>query len=761
MKKTASMPARTEVTPELSRELTFFHITMMSLGMMIGAGVFLGVGNSIAVAGPGGVILTFALNGVLAMLTALSYAELSSAIPRAGGAYNFARIGLGRGAGFLSGWIQWFASAIAGSVYALTFSIYGIRYLETLGLWGWTRGIPNVSVKVLSVAIALFFIYINYRGASSTGKVGAFFTLGQTVFLAFIGVVGFIVVIFEPERLANFQPFLPNGWSRLLATMGFTYVAFEGFEVIAQAGDETVNPRKNLPKAMLVSVFIVMLLYIGVAFATVVSVKAGSPGVENTPPWEWIGGFRERGFGEAISRLMPMANLLLTLAVIFASTSALNATIFSATRASYALGRDRMLPQSVASISRKHKTPWVALSLTGLIVILIATVLPTMDVASSASMMFLILFLLVNVCVIKIRRSMEDELTYGFKMPWFPLLPILAILCQCLLSVWMLKMSVVAWIVAPAWIACGILIYIFYSKSRVLPIEDEIVVFEDKVEPMGDHFRVMIPIANPENAMNLVTTAFKVCEAKQAAVELLHMVAVPEQVPLSDADDYMREGKEGILEAMLYLAPKFSVGTTVRYCRNVARGIVSAIREKKIEMLILGWHGPRAQSDFVLGSTLDSVIERSPCNVVIVKDSSDQKYRKILVPVGGGPYSAFALEIAGILSDNQVGEITAFAVDTGSPFHFLQYVTDAREHGWLPPDRIRMKVVQSRDVAGSILRESEEGGYDLVVIGATRQPLLHQIAKIPVPYRVARSCRKPLVIVKASDGVRSWIRRWI
>ena len=136
--------------------------------------------------------------------------------------------------------------------------------------------------------------------------------------------------------------------------MGFTYVAFEGFEVIAQAGDETIEPKKNLPKAMLYSVFIVTLTYALVAFATVVSVKAGSPGIHGAP-WEWIGQFRERGFGEAVSRLIPMGNLLLTLAVIFASTSALNATIYSATRALYALGRDHMYRLNFPKYQKSEK----------------------------------------------------------------------------------------------------------------------------------------------------------------------------------------------------------------------------------------------------------------------------------------------------------------------------------------------------------------------------------------------------------------------
>ena len=148
---------------ELSRDLSLFSLTMMGLGMMIGAGVFLGLGNSVFVAGPGGAVLTFALNGLIAIFTAMSYAELSSAIPRAGGAYNFARVGFGRGPSFLAGWMEWFASSIAGSTYALTFAIYTVRYLEQIGLMEWLPGgMTHLAVKLMAIAIVALFIFINY-----------------------------------------------------------------------------------------------------------------------------------------------------------------------------------------------------------------------------------------------------------------------------------------------------------------------------------------------------------------------------------------------------------------------------------------------------------------------------------------------------------------------------------------------------------------------------------------------------------------------
>lgn len=758
------MAGKEPVSSELSRDLNLFHITMMGLGMMIGAGVFLGVGNSLYVVGPGGVLLTFLLNGVIAMLTAASYAELSSAVPHAGGAYNYARIGFGRGPSFVAGWMEWYASSVAGSLYAVTFAIYTVRYLTVLGVLSWVPFPTWITEKIMAVLVASFFIFINYRGASETGKIGAMFTLGQTLFLLVIGLIGVFVAVKDPSRLQNFQPFLPKGWAKLLITMGFTYVAFEGYEVIAQAGDETIEPRKNLPKAMLYSVFIVTLTYVAVAFATVVAVKAGDPGVTGAP-WEWIGGFKERGFGEAISRLLPMGNFLLTLAVIFASTSALNSTIYSATRALYALGRDHMVSPFFAGISKKRKTPWAALMGTAGLVILVATVLPTMDVASSASMMFLVLFFVVNLCVIRVRWHMGDELNYGFIMPLFPLFPILAIIIQGVLIFWLLHMSVIAWVITPTWIVMGIVIYNFYSKKRALAKGHEIQVLEEEEAAeaaVGDEYRIMMAVAHPKNAIEMVRTTYKLSTAKQARIELIHMVPVPDQVPLTAAKDYIWEGKEAIVETMLYLEPLFPISSTIRYCRNISRGIVSASRQKKADMLILGWRGRTTGPQFIFGSTIDPIIERSPCNVVVLKGGGDLSYKNILLPLAGGPNGEFAFEIAGNLVEKD-GKITIFYVyneqSAKRKFDIGAFVKEHSEKFDLSPERVEVKICYENDTAAAILKEVDY--HDLLVVGATRRPILAQLGRESIPEIVSRKCSKPLIMAHAATGFQSWIKRLI
>jgi nucleotide-binding universal stress UspA family protein len=553
---------------------------------------------------------------------------------------------------------------------------------------------------------------------------------------------------------------MPYGWSKLFITMGFTYVAFEGFEVISQAGDETIEPRRNLPKAMIYSVFIVTVTYILVSVASLVSVKIGSPHLEDMVPWEWIGSHKEKGFGESVSRLMPFGNFFLTLAVIFASVSALNATIYSATRASYALGRDNMLPPFFSKISRKRKTPWVALMFTGGVVIAVATLLPTMDVASSASIMFLFLFFIVNICVVKIRLNMGDELRYGFIMPWFPWVPIIAVTCQAILAVWLVHMSLIAWIIAPVWIILGITIYHSYSKSRAVTTDDEIQVLEETKITESDNYRVLLAVANPQNALELVRTTYLIGEKKNAQITLLHMVPVPRQVLLNDAEKVMHEGTESIMESMLYLVFKFPITTTIRYCRNIARGIVSAAREKKTDMLIMGWRGKTKSHGFRFGETVDTIIERAPCNVVILKDCGNKQYKRILVPFGSGPNSMFALEIASIMAAGEDSEIVVFSVNIDSENRdFKTEIEAQRNRLQVDSSHITYKNVRANDIVQAIIAESET--YDLVVIGATRDPLLHRLAHLSLPNEVARRCSKPLIMAKSSGGLRSWIKRWI
>jgi amino acid transporter len=170
-----------ETEVHLSREMKLLDVTMIGVGAMIGAGIFVLTGIAAGVAGPA-LIITFLLNGVVALLTAMSYAELGSCYHDAGGGYLWVKEGLPKWNGFLSGWMSWFAHAVACSLYALGFGAYFELVLKEFGLllpaWGFLS--PQ---KVLAIGIAIVFAYVNFRGASETGKIGNLVTMTKIAIL--------------------------------------------------------------------------------------------------------------------------------------------------------------------------------------------------------------------------------------------------------------------------------------------------------------------------------------------------------------------------------------------------------------------------------------------------------------------------------------------------------------------------------------------------------------------------------------------------
>jgi nucleotide-binding universal stress UspA family protein len=405
----------------------------------------------------------------------------------------------------------------------------------------------------------------------------------------------------------------------------------------------------------------------------------------------------------------------------------------------------------------------VALLFTGSLVVIVAVFLPTIDVASSASMMFLFLFFLINICVIRIRQTMADEMTYGFVMPLFPIPPVAAILIQAVLAVWLFHMSPIAWVVGPAWIFAGIGIYHLYSKQRAVRTEDEIVVLEE--EPLSDKrgYRILVSVANPANAVALAQNCYRFCQAKgpSTEVEVINIVSVPSQVPLSEASKYTEAGEEAIAEAMIYFAPRYSFGSTMRYCRNFARSIISAAAERKADLLVMGWHGYRRRGFFLLGRTVDPVLERATCNVAVFKDCQQHKYKDILVLYGGGPNAAFALETASVMAGENGGRVLVLHVASpGKPTLDIDAFLDET----VPAINAQRSLFEAKYLISHypmevILKEAQS--HDLIIIGATRDPLFKQRVTPSLPEVFVRDCKTPLVLVKAKQPIKSFIKKWV
>ncbi|MCY4144910.1 MAG: amino acid permease [Chloroflexi bacterium] len=731
----------------LVRSLGLFDITMIGVGAMIGAGIFVLTGIAAGTAGPA-LILAFALNGVITVLTAMVYAELGSAIPEAGGGYLWVKEGLPGPNGFLAGWMSWFAHAVAGSLYGVGFGgfIYELMRIllldpaahhdEHVGVFlqaplqlpfGLALTEAELVQKLFAVLIILLFLYINYRGTSETGAVGNIVTVLKVIIIGIFIISGLFVIFGEPARLESFQPFDPNGIIGIVSAMGLTFIAFEGYEIIVQAGEEVREPRKNIPRAVFLSLAIVVPIYMLVA---VVIIGAVDPPA-GVPIFEWLGDLGEIGIARAAAQFMPFGTFLIMVGGLLSTMSALNATTFSSTRVSFAMGRDRALPDSFSSVSSTTRTPHVALGWSGVLILFVALTLPIEDVAASADIMFILLFLQVNLAVITIRGKYGKDLKYGFLLPFFPILPMIAIGMQFLLLLSLFNVSILAWIYAAVWVGGGLLIYFFYANPRQERAHRTPVLQQTELlTPVADApYRVLVPVANPSSLTTLLPPAVRAAKLHDGKVTLLHIVTVPSPTPLSSGYRYLQASDALQKQAIAMVADEdVAVEYIVRVARRVAPAIIDTAREQHADLVVIGWSGTmNIEGKTTLGPNIDGVLSAINCDVMMLQPGDTAAATRILMPVAEPSQVAYSLGLVQQIStDLQLDLLHVFSTGATSAqrertTRALQRQIDAIK---VAGNQVNLLLEQSPDRIGAIVQAAEN--YDYVVLGTTREPRVRQ-----------------------------------
>lgn len=745
------------VHTELSRDLSLFDVTMIGVGAMIGAGIFVLTGIAAGAAGPA-LILAFALNGIITVFTAMAYAELGSAIPEAGGGYLWVREALPGPNAFQAGWMSWFAHAVAGSLYALGFGSYIALVLTEIG-------VPFISVenelahKTFAVIIILVFLGINFRGVSETGLAGNIVTVLKIVILGFFILSGLWAIYNNPEFLSKFENFAPNGMGGIFTAMGLTFIAFEGYEIIVQAGEEVKNPRINIPKAVFLSLAVVIPIYMLVAF---VAIGAVTPDTD-IATYEWLATHAELGVAEAARQFMPLGTILLLVGGILSTMSALNATTFSSTRVSFAMGRDHNLPRAFAAINPWTRTPYKALMFSGALILFMAIAIPIEDVAAAADVMFLLLFLQVNVAVIIIRRKYGERLRYGYLMPFFPIVPIAVIIIKFLLAIFMFRYSPTAWYFTLIWLAAGFGIYYFYARPRKREQERTPVLVEQRmaVDPVDSRFKVLVPIANPASLPVLIQPALEAARRHNGMVVLLHVITVPDQLPLSAGTRYLKESKALTEEGAAHVeAAGASVQTLVRIAHNAADAIIQTTHELDINLLIMGWRGDSQSTTSYIGANIDRIVREVNCEALIVQQAQMPPFDRILVPIADPLQVQNALNAASYFCRNgcedvDIVHVFRTNVEEADKRHYLDDLHKQLAKpldGDEPPDTNNLEVlaITDDDVVGAITRLSRD--YDCVVLGMTRDSWLKQRFLGSRPAQFAANIQPPIVIVQPRSG---------
>ena len=416
--------------PRLKKTLTLFDVYAISTGAMFSSGFFLLPGLATAKAGPAAVLAYF-VAGVFILPAMFSAAELSTAMPKAGGAYYFLDRSLGPLAGTVGGIGTWLALVLK-SAFAL------------VGMGAYLVFFFDVPVKPLAVALTVAFAVLNVVGAKETSGLQRVLVTVLVGVLVFFVVQGLVAVVgLGGENLERqFTPFLPFGTDGLLATVGLVFVSYAGLTKVASVAEEVQNPDRNLPLGMFLSLATATAIYCVGVFIMVAVLDADELRSDLTPV-----ATAAQAFFTWLPE--PWGLMLIVAAAIAAFASTGNAGILSASRYPLAMARDGLVTPRLGAIGR-FGTPVPAVVVTAVLMVLVIVTLDVEGIAKLASAFQLLLFGLMNVAVIVMRESRIPGYVPGYRSPLYPWMQIAGVVAPVVLVAQLGPLAIVASVVIAA-----------------------------------------------------------------------------------------------------------------------------------------------------------------------------------------------------------------------------------------------------------------------------------------------------------------------
>ncbi|MDJ0765196.1 MAG: amino acid permease [Myxococcota bacterium] len=732
---------------KLARELGLGAALSIGIGTMICAGIFVLPGIAAAKAGPI-VVFAFGLCGLVAVLIALCMSELSTGMPQAGGGYLFIVRAFGPMLGSVMGWCLWLSLIFASAFYMIGFGYYISDVLPISHVW-------------LALFMTALLTGLNFIGAKEAGGTQNVIVAGLLIAL----VVFFVRAIFEVD-MDKVTPWIPPeiGIQGFLVVTPVLFVTFMGFAEIAAVSEEIKNPDRNLPLAVVGSVVIVTVVYCAVEFCVVGLLEYNDPAMAE-----------ETVLMELARQLMGKTGYtIILLGGILATVSSANASIMAASRISFAMGRDRLMPDWFNQIHGRFRTPYRSIFVTGGLTMVLLVVLGTHLelIAEVGAFLSLLLYAFISLACMVMRHVKLEWYKPSFKTPLYPVVPIIGLLgCVFVMSLTsrptiMIGMGIVA----------GALIwYVLFLRKRTTLTGASNILFKQKVimslaakaeeyvAARKDAFPViLVPLANPETQGSLLKVGTALAKASKARLHLAHVVSVPVQTPLEAgriAFEQTRREQETLLDVATRQASK--QGIRARANTLVAHDVPSALLNvadlEQPELILLGWRGE------VRGANVTGVVKAADRNVLVLKDNGLNKVRRILVLVGRGPHTKLGLKVAQQLSEQWGAAITAMTVQVGQGYaeaksefdqESLQlfqgfaeeFVRDTLKDTGVAAD---VSVVIATDVGQAIVDAADE--HDLIIIGASEEWAVKQWLFGSLPDKVANNAAGSVLMVRSGN----------
>src|SRR3989338_2948503 len=746
----------------LARTLGPGSIILLGIGSLLGGGIFTLLGPAAGLAGPG-LFLAMIFGAGIAFLNLQMYLALGTTFPEAGGGYLWVKKGLGNFQGFLAGWLSWFAHAAACGVYALSFGFYAHEFLKIIGftLKLNTEWLSNE--KLLAVLVILIFGYLNWRGTQTTGQAGNYITVGLLGILGLFILFGSYKIATLPNPFQNFTPLLPSGFLGILAAASFFYIAFEGSEIQVQAGEETKNPSHDLKIGLMTSWAIVSIIYILISLIIV-----GATPSEGKPIWEVLANFGEGAIVKSAHAFLPLGGILMIVGGLLANLAALNATIYSSSHVAFALARDKNIWTHLAQIHARNLTPHIAVIFSIALIITMVIALPLFDVASAASLLFVLLFLQLNIAGTKIYYKFPKT-KWFYKIPLFPLTPILAIILYIALAITMFQVNLNAWIVTVIWTLLGLINYLSYAKAQSREDFEKEIVYEEsiRVGPKTGR-RILMPIAPEltlEELKNLSEIAFALASNLDGEIIAIKIHQVPQPLTLLDGATMihdrqifqnLKEWAAEFNEKMAGREKDINLHNFLLVGRDIVDTILDVIKIEECDLLLLNWEGYTETKGTIFGSKIDRILRESKCDLLVVKNPKPITSLLLAAhPSGNSPYLKLMGEIFSSLKNYYKAktELTSIlAADT--PFYLkpdpqilLKPLNLKRK------DFEEIEFFKAKSVITAIIDEAKIKEISLVIIGATRPKFLGEIRFGNIPELLSKHLNTSLMIVRGHQNV--------